>query len=355
MSAFPRIARAPARVPGVPCPRELDVVGVAGDPLQDLPRPVRRHVVEGVDAIEVREDVAERTRDVAVLVTDENGADELDGPAGHGEDGNRGRPGGGRYGAAMHRNRTKLAARAHAVGTRIERRGVVATYKLHDRVGANRASRRRFAEGRPRARRDAAADRRRAPDGGLPRPSVRGAVPGPRRVAAVEADGKRFVAETEAGLAAEAAGEDRDSAGRRRSSWCARTRTARRSASRTPGCTSASARDARRRQLVLRPLVEARPTSTSGTRRRRTPGVERCRRSAGTATTTTSSSQGLHLPHDVDERRAARVRPGSTLGGNTATSGRGGRSATTSIRRRTSSTKRSAVGPSRPSRRPRGR
>ena len=44
----------------------------------------------------------------------------------------------------MHRNKTKLAARAHRVATKIERRGVRATYRLHDLILTNRASRRRL-------------------------------------------------------------------------------------------------------------------------------------------------------------------------------------------------------------------
>ena len=49
----------------------------------------------------------------------------------------------------MHRKKTKLAARAHRLGTAIERRGIAATYELHDRLLSNRASRRKFAHGRP--------------------------------------------------------------------------------------------------------------------------------------------------------------------------------------------------------------
>lgn len=45
----------------------------------------------------------------------------------------------------MHRNRTRLARRAHRLATAIERRGIAATYSLHDRVLSNRTSRRRFA------------------------------------------------------------------------------------------------------------------------------------------------------------------------------------------------------------------
>src|SRR5262245_14517124 len=49
----------------------------------------------------------------------------------------------------MHRQRTKLASRANRVASSIERRGIVATYQLHDRVLGNRGSRRRFASHRP--------------------------------------------------------------------------------------------------------------------------------------------------------------------------------------------------------------
>jgi hypothetical protein len=49
----------------------------------------------------------------------------------------------------MHRKRTRFAARVHRVATALERKGVVATYELHDRLLANRASRRRYAHARP--------------------------------------------------------------------------------------------------------------------------------------------------------------------------------------------------------------
>jgi hypothetical protein len=44
----------------------------------------------------------------------------------------------------MHRTKTRLAARAHRVATKIEKRGVRATYHLHDRVLSNRSARRNF-------------------------------------------------------------------------------------------------------------------------------------------------------------------------------------------------------------------
>jgi ectoine hydroxylase-related dioxygenase (phytanoyl-CoA dioxygenase family) len=49
----------------------------------------------------------------------------------------------------MHRKRTRFAARVHKVASAIERRGVVATYELHDRLLANRAARRRYAHEPP--------------------------------------------------------------------------------------------------------------------------------------------------------------------------------------------------------------
>jgi hypothetical protein len=49
----------------------------------------------------------------------------------------------------MHRKRTRFAARVHKVASAIERRGVVATYELHDRLLANRAARRRLAHRPP--------------------------------------------------------------------------------------------------------------------------------------------------------------------------------------------------------------
>jgi hypothetical protein len=44
----------------------------------------------------------------------------------------------------MHRKRTRFAARVHRVASALERRGVVATYELHDRLLDNRAARRRY-------------------------------------------------------------------------------------------------------------------------------------------------------------------------------------------------------------------
>ena len=49
----------------------------------------------------------------------------------------------------MHRKRTRFAARVHRVATALERRGVVATYEVHDHLLANRAARRHYTHARP--------------------------------------------------------------------------------------------------------------------------------------------------------------------------------------------------------------
>jgi hypothetical protein len=106
----------------------------------------------------------------------------------------------------MHRNRTKLAARAHAVGTKLERRGVVATYELHDRLGANRASRRRFSSAAPRLdeTQQRVVDALRVEGFAvLPFSEL---FPDPAVWDRLDEDGQAFVAATVAGLDAEAEG-----------------------------------------------------------------------------------------------------------------------------------------------------
>ena len=49
----------------------------------------------------------------------------------------------------MHRTKTRFAARINHVATALEKRGVRATYSLHDRVLSNRSSRRHFAGSAP--------------------------------------------------------------------------------------------------------------------------------------------------------------------------------------------------------------
>jgi hypothetical protein len=106
----------------------------------------------------------------------------------------------------MHRNRTKLAARAHAVGTKLERRGVRATYELHDRLGANRSSRRRFAASRPGLDETQARIVEQLRAEGFASLPFSELVPEPATWERLDEDGRRFVEETEAGLEAEARG-----------------------------------------------------------------------------------------------------------------------------------------------------
>jgi hypothetical protein len=49
----------------------------------------------------------------------------------------------------VHRTKTRFAARVNHVATDLEKRGVRATYRLHDRLLSNRKSRRRLARNRP--------------------------------------------------------------------------------------------------------------------------------------------------------------------------------------------------------------
>jgi ectoine hydroxylase-related dioxygenase (phytanoyl-CoA dioxygenase family) len=51
--------------------------------------------------------------------------------------------------SGVHRTKTRFAARVNHVASALERRGIRATYTLHDRVLSNRRSRRRFTSDRP--------------------------------------------------------------------------------------------------------------------------------------------------------------------------------------------------------------
>jgi hypothetical protein len=106
----------------------------------------------------------------------------------------------------VHRTRTRLAARVNRVASGLERRGVVATYELHDRLLANRASRRRFAHGEPAL--DGVQLRvleqlRTEGYASLPLSEL---VPDPAVWEELEANAGEFVADTEAGLAQEREG-----------------------------------------------------------------------------------------------------------------------------------------------------
>ncbi len=106
----------------------------------------------------------------------------------------------------MHRTRTRFAARIHHVASGLERRGVVATYELHDRLLANAASRRRYDRARPAL--DATQERIVAQlraDGYATVPLAE-LVPDTSVWDNLESDADRFVAETAAGLEREREG-----------------------------------------------------------------------------------------------------------------------------------------------------
>jgi ectoine hydroxylase-related dioxygenase (phytanoyl-CoA dioxygenase family) len=108
---------------------------------------------------------------------------------------------------AVHRRKTRFAANVNRVAMALERRGIVATYELHDRVLSNPVSRRRLARRPPQL--DAVQTRildelRRE---GYSVAAFSELFPDPGDWAAVEAEARQFVEQTEAALAREAAGE----------------------------------------------------------------------------------------------------------------------------------------------------
>ena len=106
----------------------------------------------------------------------------------------------------MHRTRTQFAARVNRVAGGLERRGVVATYELHDRLLANRASRRRFSATTPaldEVQRGILERLRAEGYASLPFSDL---VPDAQVWNDLEADAQEFAAETEDGLAREQAG-----------------------------------------------------------------------------------------------------------------------------------------------------
>jgi len=106
----------------------------------------------------------------------------------------------------VHRTRTRFAARVNRVAKGLERRGVVATYEVHDRLLANRASRRRYVQTPPALDdvQQGVLDRLREEGyASLPFSEL---VPDPDVWQELEAHAQRFVAETEAGLASEREG-----------------------------------------------------------------------------------------------------------------------------------------------------
>jgi hypothetical protein len=106
----------------------------------------------------------------------------------------------------MHRTRTRFAARINRVATGLERRGVVATYELHDKLLANRASRRRYAEAAPQLDDVQQAVVARLREDGYATLPLSELLADPAVRQDLEASAAQFVEETEAELSREQAG-----------------------------------------------------------------------------------------------------------------------------------------------------
>jgi hypothetical protein len=104
----------------------------------------------------------------------------------------------------MHRRKTQFATRVSRAALSLERRGVVATYELHDRVLSNATARRRLAETRPTL--DATQQRilEQLRSEGYALLEFADLFPEPENWASVEASASAFIATTEAALAKEA-------------------------------------------------------------------------------------------------------------------------------------------------------
>jgi ectoine hydroxylase-related dioxygenase (phytanoyl-CoA dioxygenase family) len=103
----------------------------------------------------------------------------------------------------MHRKRTRFAARVHRVASSLERRGVIATYELNDRLLANRAARRRYAHEPPSLDSTQASILDRVRDQGYAVVSLSELVSEPAVASDLEEEAKRFMSETESELARE--------------------------------------------------------------------------------------------------------------------------------------------------------
>jgi hypothetical protein len=106
----------------------------------------------------------------------------------------------------MHRTRTQFAARVNRVASGLERRGVVATYRLHDRVLSNWTSRRRYSQEPPVLDDTQQKVVDRLHEDGYATSSLSELVPDPAVWNELEGEAARFVSETEAGLALEQEG-----------------------------------------------------------------------------------------------------------------------------------------------------
>src|SRR5438105_4567090 len=106
----------------------------------------------------------------------------------------------------MHRTRTKFAARVHRVASGLERRGVIATYEVHDRLLANRASRRRYAQEQPALDELQRSIVERLQTEGYATLPLRELVPESEVWSQLEAAAQHFIADTEEQLAREREG-----------------------------------------------------------------------------------------------------------------------------------------------------
>ena len=106
----------------------------------------------------------------------------------------------------MHRTRTRFAARINRVATGLERRGVVATYELHDRLLANRASRRMYTQEPPGLDETQQSVVDRLGRHGYATLALSDLVADATVRSELDVDAAKFVAETEAELAREQAG-----------------------------------------------------------------------------------------------------------------------------------------------------
>jgi hypothetical protein len=101
----------------------------------------------------------------------------------------------------LHRTKTKFAARVNHVATALERRGIRATYALHDRVLSNRSSRRHFSGDKPQLDDTQQAILDDLAREGYSLRTFSEVFPDPETWKAIEDQAGRFTSETETGLA----------------------------------------------------------------------------------------------------------------------------------------------------------
>lgn len=106
----------------------------------------------------------------------------------------------------MHRKRTRFAARVNRVASALERRGVVATYELHEHLLGNRAARRRYTQAEPTLDREEQRIVDELRKEGYATTPFTDLIPD--AWPEIEREAAQFVAATEAELAKEDAGEE---------------------------------------------------------------------------------------------------------------------------------------------------